>query len=196
VAGSGNAIAFRNVSDARNALTRLLVAHPAAFLRVLVEDVRIANDRARSQGERLALRLNVFSDIAWERVVPELFEIFAAWNVPVYDYTKRLDRFDDVTPTNYTLIASHSERTNLASNPHILHDFISRGINVAVPFDVVQGHPLPATHHGVTVVDGDASDLRHLDPRGVIVGLRSKVTKNGKATADTGRGFVLTVLQG
>lgn len=196
VAGSGNAITFDSVTIARNNLTALLAQHPAAFLRVLVEDVRIANERAASVGERLALRLNVFSDIAWERVVPELFEIFAAWDVPVYDYTKRLDRFDDVIPANYTLIASHSERTGLASNPFLLHDFISRGINVAVPFDVVRGHPLPATHHGVTVVDGDASDLRHLDPRGVIVGLRSKVTRNGKASAETGRGFVLPVLQG
>lgn len=196
VAGSGNAIAFSNVSDARNALTRLLVAQPAAFLRVLVEDVRIANERAQSMGERLALRLNVFSDIAWERITPELFEIFTAWNVPVYDYTKRLDRFDDVIPANYTLIASHSERTDLASNPFLLHDFTSRDINVAVPFDVKRSDPLPSHHHGVSVIDGDASDLRHLDPRGVVVGLRSKVTKHGKATAETGRGFVLPVLQG
>lgn len=196
VAGSGNAIAFDSVTIARNALTRLLVQHPAAFLRVLVEDVRIATERASSVGERLALRLNVFSDVAWERVAPELFELFAAWDVPVYDYTKRLDRFDDVLPANYTLIASHSERTSLASNPFLLHDFTSRGINVAVPFDVIRGHPLPSHHHGVSVIDGDVSDLRHLDPRGVVVGLRSKVTKHGKATAETGRGFVLPVLQG
>lgn len=195
VAGSGNAIAFSNVSEARNALTRKLVDDPIAFVRVLVQDVIDAAFKARAEGDRLVLRLNVFSDIAWERISPSLFEVMAHHSVPAYDYTKRLDRFERDRPANYTLIASHSERNEIGSSAFALHDFVQRGINVAIPFDVVRGHPLPAMHHGIRVVDGDATDLRHLDPAGVIVGLRSKITKNGKANESSSRGFVLTVLR-
>jgi hypothetical protein len=45
---------------------------------------------------------------------------------------------------------------------------------------------LPQTYLGKQVVDGDATDLRFLDPRGVIVGLKAK----GKGKQDTS-GFVV-----
>jgi hypothetical protein len=62
------------------------------------------------------------------------------------------------------------------------------GTNVAVVFDTVRGHALPATYAGVRVVDGDLSDSRWADEVGVIVGLRAK----GAAIGDRS-GFVRAV---
>jgi len=44
---------------------------------------------------------------------------------------------------------------------------------------------MPETYNGITVFNGDDSDLRFLDPKGVIVGLYAK----GRAKKDTS-GFV------
>jgi hypothetical protein len=58
---------------------------------------------------------------------------------------------------------------------------ISNGMNVAVVFKQV-----PDTYLGRPVINGDETDLRFLDPKGVIVGLKAK----GKAKKDT-TGFVV-----
>jgi hypothetical protein len=57
-------------------------------------------------------------------------------------------------------------------------------MNVAVVFDT-----LPTTYLGRPVVNGDDTDLRFLDPQGVVVGLKAK----GRAKKDTS-GF--TVIMG
>jgi hypothetical protein len=41
----------------------------------------------------------------------------------------------------------------------------------------VFGNGLPATWHDYPVIDGDTHDLRHLDPKGVVVGLSPKGNK-------------------
>jgi hypothetical protein len=58
-------------------------------------------------------------------------------------------------------------------------------MNVAVVFGVPKSKPLPVGYLGRPVFNGDDSDLRFLDPRGVVVGLYAK----GKAKKDT-TGFV------
>ena len=62
-----------------------------------------------------------------------------------------------------------------------MHWLLNRGTNVSVVFDRVPGEWL-----GRKVIDGDAHDLRFLDPEGVIVGLKAK----GRAKKDTS-GFVV-----
>jgi hypothetical protein len=111
------------------------------------------------------VRLNVFSDIPWELVFPELFEI-----VPgvYYDYTKVPWR----TPApNYDLTFSYSGR-----NFGQMQEELERGRRVAVVF-LAKRHKLPSTFMDMPVVDGDISDARPLDPPGVIVGLSYKVPK-------------------
>ena len=58
----------------------------------------------------------------------------------------------------------------------------SNGMNVAVVFR----KELPATYLGRKVINGDETDLRFLDEKNVIVGLKAK----GKAKKDTS-GFVV-----
>jgi hypothetical protein len=57
-------------------------------------------------------------------------------------------------------------------------------MNVTVVFD-----KLPETYMGKTVFDADDTDLRFLDPRGVVLGLKAK----GRAKKDT-TGFVKRVI--
>jgi hypothetical protein len=52
---------------------------------------------------------------------------------------------------------------------------------------VFKGDVMPARCMGAPVIDGDASDLRYLDPSPVVVGLRAK----GRAIGDAS-GFAVT----
>ena len=62
---------------------------------------------------------------------------------------------------------------------------IAAGMNVAVVFGLKKTEAMPADYNGRPVFNGDESDLRFLDPKGVVVGLYAK----GKAKKDTS-GFV------
>ena len=90
-----------------------------------------------------------------------------------YDYTKIANRRD--LPANYHLTFSLAE-SNLDNAKQALRN----GMNVAAVFRKV-----PRVFLGHAVMDGDATDLRFLDPKPVIVGLKAK----GKAKKDTS-GFV------
>ena len=79
-------------------------------------------------------------------------------------------------PANYSLTFSRSETNGAA----LLR--LPSTANVAVVFH----KRLPDTVAGRRVINGDATDLRFLDPQGVIVGLLAK----GKAKRDTS-GFVV-----
>jgi hypothetical protein len=116
-------------------------------------------------GEQLRVRLNTFSDIRWEDIVPWLFT--ERPHVHFYDYTKD---WAHNPPANYRLTLSVSERTSDAKATARARD----GQNVAVVFTTRKGDPLPAEWHGIRVIDGDASDNRSDDPGGVVVGLRAK----------------------
>jgi hypothetical protein len=65
---------------------------------------------------------------------------------------------------------------------------MERGENVAVVFSSKKGEDLPVTWQGREVIDGDLHDLRFLDGKNKVVGLRAK----GKARKD-GSGFSVTI---
>jgi len=172
-AGKG---AFPATQQGRVWKTLFLGAEPQAFLDLLIYEI---NQAVRRDGA-INVRLNVLSDIPWERITPALFTLWGD-AVRFYDYTKWPDRAgSDVLDITF----SASERTT--------HQKVvgrSRaGQNVAMVFGTKVGQPLPLSWHGVPVVDGDESDDRTLDARGVIVGLRAK----GRARADVS-GFVRRV---
>lgn len=103
--------------------------------------------------------------------------------VQFYDYTKQGLRFlrAQGLPENYHLTLSWSGAT--AEYRDLIQTVTSKRTrtNVAVVF---RGD-LPETFSGRRVIDGDAHDLRFLDPEGVVVGLKAK----GRAKHDT-TGFV------
>ena len=80
-------------------------------------------------------------------------------------------------PPNYHLTYSLNE-----DNYDKAMQVLNEGGNIAVVFR----KDLPQTFKGYQVVNGDEHDLRLLDPKNVVVGLKAK----GKAKTDTS-GFVM-----
>lgn len=123
--------------------------------------------------------------------------------VQFYDYTKVYKRAYRSLPSNYSLTLSYSE-ANPAYQQAVLKAAKETGTNLAVVYrsKEVRDNMLPsgdafgdwapglADRDTVRVFrqvfDGDATDLRFTDPKGVFVGLYAK----GKAKVDTS-GFVV-----
>lgn len=146
----------------KTAKTNALFGDPTAFGRMLFESCRRRAEAPRTKKAQF-VRLNVFSDIPWEVVFPELFTELEG--LQFYDYTKVPNR---VLPENYDITFSYSGR-NL---DHVAEEF-DNGRRVAVVF-LTDKHKLPAEFMGVPVVDGDLSDVRPLDPPQSVVGLAYK----------------------
>jgi hypothetical protein len=154
--------------------------HPDLFRAQLVHELALIRRRAEARGFLVAVRLNLTSDARWEKECSELFETFPEFRY--YDYTKhhaRMMRFlAGDFPPNYHLTYSRSE-----DNEADCREVLSAGGNVAVVF---RDRNFPARYLGAPVIDGDETDLRFLDPKGVVVGLSAK----GTAKRDES-GFVL-----
>ena len=163
------------IQQARLARSAFFLADRPGFLRQLAKEIRAFLRQCQRAGLRPAVRLNGTSDLPWERIAPELFAEFP--EVTFYDYTKAPHRMGEALPANYSLTFSRSE-TNESHAMAVL----ANGGNVAVVF----GGGLPTTWKGFDVIDGDATDLRFLDRRNVVVGLTAK----GPAKRENG-GFVV-----
>lgn len=177
---SGYGGVFPSVIEARIAKTIAYFKARSAFLRMLRRELRAKRRTAASQGKKLAVRLNVFSDIPWERKHPELFDEFP--DIVYYDYLKSYTRMLDFLggnfPENYHLTFSRSEK-----NDEEARRVLRFGGNVTVVF---RRRPLPAEWEGYPVFDGDVTDLRFLDPLNHVIGLTAK----GRGRRDTS-GFVV-----
>lgn len=158
--------AFSNVQAARIAKTKWYFEDRPAFMAQLVVEVRAFIRKAIKLGLIPVVRLNGTSDIPWERVPvedqPNIMSLFPS--VQFYDYTKRSNRRD--LPANYHLTFSLAEDNDSRASAAARN-----GANIAVVF---RNDKFPSTYMGMPVVDGDADDLRFLDGRGVVVGLKAK----------------------
>jgi hypothetical protein len=166
---------FSNVQEARINKSKFLIERRAEFLAQLEKELQNLNKQAGT-GKKIAVRLNVLSDLPWHNLI----DMSKFQNLRFYDYTpnvKRMIQFlHGELPANYHLTFSRKE-----NNQALVELVAKMGGNVAVVFD-----KLPETYLGKPVVDGDATDLRFLDPKGVIVGLKAK----GKGKQDES-GFVI-----
>lgn len=175
---AGRAAIFPKIAEARIRKTRELFANRKAFTAQLSKDISALVRKAERENMIPCVRLNGTSDLPWLSL--ELAEQFP--NVQFYDYTK-LPKAWTRTRSNYHLTFSHSE-----SNEQECVSALSHGLSVAVVFDTKKGRVLPQTWHGYKVTDGDISDLRFLDERASVVGLRAK---GSIAKRDCTSGFVV-----
>lgn len=162
--GSGNA-RFEVVRKGRLAKTEYFLSSRLEFLTQIKDE--IAKIVKKQEGKAIVtIRLNGTSDLAFEnfRVFEgkNIFEVYP--EVQFYDYTKNYLRFDKKLPSNYHLTFSRSE-----VNHNKAMELLKRGFNVAMVFD-----KLIDTFEGYKVINGDNDDLRFLDEKNVIVGLRYK----------------------
>ena len=158
------------IQEARKRRTREFFADKMAFAEVLKADIKRAIKFAEKKGLTPVFRLNGTSDISWEKY--GIIEAFPT--VQFYDYTKVLGRKVSHLP-NYHLTFSAAD-----GNDADVAKAINAGMNVTVVFDKI-----PKEYMGKEVFDADDTDLRFLDPKGVVLGLKAK----GRARKDT-TGFV------
>lgn len=169
-----------------------LANDPIAFAASLLHEVKLWSRRARQAGITPSLRLNVYSDIPWEVIAPELVEELADL-VRLYDYTKVPGRRVAAARLGYDLTLSYS---GTAALEHARRELFAGGrvaIVLMTPGRPTADHqtPLPSSLDGYPVVDGDRHDARWLDPGGALVGLRFKQHRDREIAAGVAQGFVL-----
>ncbi len=163
------------IQQARIRKTKMFFEQRDAFMAQLEKDIKLGIKQAAKLGLTPVFRLNGTSDLAWEKY--GIIEKFP--QVQFYDYTKVLGR-KVAHLQNYHLTFSAAD-----GNDADVARAVAQGMNVAAVFD-----KLPSEYMGKTVINADEHDLRFLDPKGVIAGLKAK----GKAKKDTS-GFVRRTIQ-
>lgn len=173
------------IQQARIRKTKLFFEDRVTFMAQLVKDIELGIKQSARLGLVPVFRLNGTSDLAFEKYEVNrngqtYSNIFTAFpEVTFYDYTKILGRKISAI-ANYSLTFSAAD-----GNDVDVYKAIAQGYNVAVVFGLKKTEDMPESYLGRPVFNGDESDLRFLDPKGVVVGLYAK----GKAKKDT-TGFV------
>jgi len=187
--------AFNSTQTARINKTRYFLEQTPAFMRHAAIEIHRIVRKTRARGMIPLVRLNGTSDIRWENIpvsidaetarkinrpAGEYANIFALFpDVQFYDYTKIPNRKD--IPENYDLTFSFSGAPGFEKINRRAHD---AGMRIAVVFDRQEN--IPAEFMGRECIDGDDSDIRHIDAPWSAVALYAK----GRARRDS-TGFVV-----
>ena len=163
------------IQKARIRKTEYFFADREAFMDDLVSDIMRAVNYARRKGLTPVFRLNGTSDLSWEKY-PTRYgadNIFAQFpTIQFYDYTTVLGRKVSHIE-NYHLTFSKAD-----GNDADVAEALMQGMSVVAVYDEI-----PAD-----VPSADETDLRFLDPRGIMLGLKAK----GRAKKDYS-GFVIRI---
>jgi len=160
---------LNRIRNARKIKTKLFFENKDFFMQWMIEEIISSKKKAEREGYYFSVRLNGTSDIEWESEKLEgktIFEIFP--DVQFYDYTKNIARFDNL-PKNYHLTFSYTGK-----NTEKCIELLKAKKNVAVIFNTPKKEELPKKWNGFKVINGDLTDYRPNDGKGVIVGLRWK----------------------
>ena len=152
------------VLKARIIRTILFFEYRTQFKNRLIQEINLHKNKVNKlKNVKLCIRLNVLSDIKHEKINKDILEMFK--DIQFYDYTKILNR-NIKHLNNYHLTISRNEL-----NKDIIKDMPH---NKAYVFNVKRNDKLPEYYENKKVIDGDLHDLRFLDNKNVIVGLRYK----------------------
>lgn len=181
--------AMSNVMLSRLRKTLYFNQYRKQFMAQLDKELRLERNKAKRKGYKLIVRLNGTSDIRWENIPVAGYagrNIMQAFSdIQFYDYTKLANRKN--IPANYDLTFSYS---GVSEYLPFVEKAVANGERIAVVFrdrSIVDAMLANGeTFLGLPVVDGDNTDIRHLDPKGAVVALYAK----GKARKDTS-GFVV-----
>lgn len=160
---------FTNVVMSRITKTEFFVNYNEDFIKQLWKELKELN----KSKDPIAVRLNMLSDVDWAYYLETYgYDMGTLTNIQFYDYTKdHLKLIMRKAPKNYDFTFSFS-----GYNWNHCKFFLQKQINVAVVFK----NSLPLTYQGYKVINGDESDERYLDEKGVIVGLKYKIAKGKK----------------
>ena len=157
------------------------------FMQQLHNELIRERAKAKRKGYKLIVRLNGTSDIRWENIAVSGYAniMQALPDIQYYDYSKLANRRN--VPANYDITFSYS---GVEAYQPFVQKAIANGERIAVVFrdrSIVEAMLANGeTFLGLPVIDGDNSDIRHIEPKGVIVALYAK----GKARRDQS-GFVV-----
>jgi hypothetical protein len=179
--------AMNSVMLSRLRKTLFFNQYPELFMHQLHNELIRERAKAKRKGYKLIVRLNGTSDIRFENIAVSGYAniMQAVPDIQFYDYTKLANRKN--VPANYDLTFSYSGVPAYA--PYVAKAVV-KGERIAVVFrnraivDAMLANG--ETFLGLPIVDGDNSDIRHLEPKGVIVALYAK----GPARKDQS-GFVV-----
>jgi hypothetical protein len=160
---AGMAGVLHSINEARIGRTTFWQTDPKGFLDQVEQEINKLIKKAEKAGMTPVVRLNGTSDVKWEDT--GIMEKFP--DIQFYDYTKYPPNLRKNLPPNYHLTYSY---TGLPISEKWSKQWADRGVNSAVVF---RGG-LPKKFMGRPVIDGDETDLRFMDPKGVIVGLKAK----------------------
>jgi hypothetical protein len=176
--------ALNSVQKARALKTKFFRQNRLAFMLSMCADVWSLVHRAKRMNFIPLVRPNGTSDIPYENIPiidgKNIFQLFP--DVQFYDYTKHPSRnLTGKTAGNYDLTYSFSAITPKKVSIKGLTN--SANARTAVVF--LNRADIPTTFRGWPVVNGDDTDVRHIEPRRVVVALYAK----GRAKQDR-TGFV------
>ena len=176
---SGFSEVFDSVNVARQKKTDYFMQDQDGFLQQLKRELTNLDKYAKKHDKKAIVRLNVLSDIPWERYnIPQQFP-----DIKFYDYTKRSNRLDRM-PINYQLMFSWSGASEYQRE-------VNNALKTDTPVTVVFSKSLPDYYLGRKVYNGDLSDLDNLDQNGMVIGLVLKGNKNKKDFELNGSDFVV-----
>lgn len=171
------------IQHARIRRTRFYFDNRPAFLAQLTKEIAAHVKRSEKHGLWPVVRLNGTSDLPWHRIAPELFEAFPT--VRFYDYTKVPKRAQETLPANYSVALSYSQ-ASIKYADKVAGAYALTGAPLVIVVDSEETKREARSLFPDRFIDGDAHDLRFLDPAGSVVVLKAK----GSAKRDTS-GFVL-----
>lgn len=157
--------AMPSVQDSRIKKTKLFFEDRVHFLNLLKLDMVKMIRYCDKHHRKLAVRLNVLSDLLWETYLD--MDSYSKYDVQFYDYTKRFSRLGKM-PSNYDLTLSVYPHPTLFDKSMMIAK--QTKTNIAVVFE----DEIPKRFHGLPTFIGDDSDLRFLDPKPCCVALKAK----------------------
>jgi hypothetical protein len=164
------------IQKARIRKTEYFYNDRAGFMKDLYADICKGIRLANKLGLTPVFRLNGTSDLSWEKYEmtegKNVFDVFAG--IQFYDYTKVLGRKVKHIE-NYHLTFSKAD-----GNDADVAEALMQGMSVVAVYDKI-----PAG-----VPSADETDLRFLDPKGIMLGLKAK----GRAKKDYS-GFVIRLTE-
>tara|TARA_R110002050_G_scaffold63904_2_gene139401 strand:+ start:517 stop:1308 length:792 start_codon:yes stop_codon:yes gene_type:complete len=173
--------AMTGVQMSRLRKTLFMLQYWALFEAMLLGEIQVHANYCRKHGYKCAVRLNGTTDIRWELKIWEHMVYMHLWyDVYFYDYTKIANRLVPDSEV-YDLTFSYS---GVEKYQKYVDTARAMGMRMAVVFRYRT--QIPKSFLGMDVVDGDDSDLRFLEPHGVVSALYAK----GRAVRDTS-GFVV-----
>ena len=164
------------IQKARIRKTEYFYNDRAGFMKDLYADIWKGIRLANKLGLTPVFRLNGTSDLSWEKYEmtegKNVFDVFAG--IQFYDYTKVLGRKVKHIE-NYHLTFSKAD-----GNDSDVAEALMQGMSVVAVYDKIpEGVP-----------SADETDLRFLDPKGIMLGLKAK----GRAKKDYS-GFVIRLTE-